>query len=114
MNRLDSRRARRHVRKHQRRRLRVNESRTPMTITESPVNYLNVRHGVASWLLTQDHKRIGLMYMVVVTIAFIIGAFFAAGIRIELATPEGDFVSSDTYNKLFTMHGVAMVFFVLI
>ncbi|HSV12945.1 MAG TPA: cbb3-type cytochrome c oxidase subunit I [Tepidisphaeraceae bacterium] len=85
-----------------------------MTITESPVNYLNVRHGVASWLLTQDHKRIGLMYMVVVTIAFIIGAFFAAGIRIELATPEGDFVSSDTYNKLFTMHGVAMVFFVLI
>src|SRR3954464_10028245 len=86
-----------------------------MTIlVESPVNYLNVRQTVGSWFLTKDHKRIGIMYMVVVTIAFIIGAFFAAGIRLELATPEGDLVSSDTYNKLFTMHGVAMVFFVLI
>src|SRR5215218_214678 len=85
-----------------------------MIVTASPVNYINVRHGVASWLLTKDHKRIGLLYMIVVTIAFIIGAFFAAGIRLELATPEGDLVSSDTYNKLFTMHGVMMVFFVLI
>src|SRR5262249_2745841 len=85
-----------------------------MTITESPVNYLNVKHGVASWLLTKDHKRIGLLYMIVVTIAFIIGAIFAAGIRLELATPDGDLFSSDTYNKLFTMHGVAMVVFVLI
>ena len=44
------------------------------TLAESPVNYLNHRHTVASWLLTKDHKRIGLMYMVVVTIAFLIGA----------------------------------------
>ncbi len=85
-----------------------------MTLTESPVNYINVKHGVASWLLTKDHKRIALLYMVVVTFAFILGAIFAAGIRLELATPAGDMMSSDTYNKLFTMHGVAMVFFVLI
>jgi cytochrome c oxidase subunit I len=84
------------------------------TVAESPVNYLNVRTTVASWLLTKDHKRIGLLYMVVVTLAFLIGAVFAAGIRIELATPQGDFVSSDTYNRLFTMHGIMMVFFVLI
>jgi cytochrome c oxidase subunit 1 len=84
------------------------------TLAESPVNYLNHRHTVASWLLTKDHKRIGLMYMVVVTIAFLIGAVFAAGIRLELTTPAGDLVSSDTYNRLFTMHGVMMVFFVLI
>src|SRR5436190_759311 len=84
------------------------------TATESPVNYLNHQSTVASWLLTKDHKRIGLMYMVVVTIAFIIGAFFAAIIRAELATPAGDLVSSDIYNRVFTMHGVAMVFFVLI
>jgi cytochrome c oxidase subunit 1 len=82
--------------------------------TESPVNYLNHQSTVASWLLTKDHKRIGLLYMVVVTIAFIIGAVFAAMIRTELATPAGDLVSSDTYNRLFTMHGVIMVFFVLI
>ena len=84
------------------------------TATESPVNYLNHQTTVASWLLTKDHKRIGLMYMIVVTIAFLIGAVFAALIRAELATPAGDLLSSDVYNRVFTMHGVAMVFFVLI
>src|SRR5215217_1121372 len=85
-----------------------------MLATESPVNYLNVNTSVTSWLFTKDHKRIAILYMVVVTCAFILGAIFAAGVRLELTTPEGDLVSSDTYNKLFTMHGVAMVFFVLI
>jgi cytochrome c oxidase subunit 1 len=78
------------------------------------VNYLNVRTTLASWLLTTDHKRIGILYLIVVTIAFVIGSFFAVGVRIELTTPEGDFVSADTYNRLFTMHGVMMVFFVLV
>jgi cytochrome c oxidase subunit 1 len=87
---------------------------TTTAVAESPVNYLNVKHSVASWLLTKDHKRIGLMYMVVVTLGFIVGAFFAAAIRLELSTPQGDLVSSDTYNRMFTMHGIAMVFFVLI
>jgi cytochrome c oxidase subunit 1 len=86
-----------------------------MTTTVLPtVHYLNVRHGVASWLLTKDHKRIGLLYMVVVTLAFFLGAIFAAGVRLELTTPAGDLVSADTYNKLFTIHGVLMVFFVLL
>jgi cytochrome c oxidase subunit 1 len=86
-----------------------------MTTTVLPrVNYLNVKYGVASWLLTKDHKRIGILYLIFVTLAFIIGAIFAAAIRIELTTPQGDFVSADTYNRMFTMHGVAMVFFVLI
>jgi cytochrome c oxidase subunit 1 len=78
------------------------------------VTYLNHRYGIASWLLTKDHKRIGIMYLVVVTLAFMLGGIFAAGIRLELATPDGDLWSADTYNKLFTMHGIAMVFFVLI
>src|SRR5919106_6885428 len=86
-----------------------------MTTTVLPrVNYLNVRYGVVSWLLTKDHKRIGVMYLVVVALAFFLGGIFAAAVRIELTTPQGDFVSADTYNRLFTMHGVAMVFFVLI
>src|SRR5678815_2844708 len=85
-----------------------------MTLAEPRVDYLNVRHTVASWLLTKDHKRIGIMYLVVVSLAFFVGGLFASVIRMELATPAGDLVSSDTYNKLFTMHGVAMVFFVLI
>src|SRR5678815_3522787 len=87
---------------------------TTTAVAESPVNYLNVRTTVMSWLLTKDHKRIGIMYMVLVTTAFLIGAVFAAGVRLELTTPEGDLFSSDTYNRLFTMHGVMMVFFVLI
>ena len=70
---------------------------------------------VASWLLTKDHKRIGLMYMVVVTIGVHHRRLLRrAASALELATPAGDLVSSDTYNRLFTMHGVMMVFFVLI
>ena len=87
---------------------------TTMTVAAPRVTYLNHEHTVASWLLTKDHKRIGIMYLLVVTFAFFLGGIFASMIRLELATPAGDLVSADTYNKLFTMHGVAMVFFVLI
>jgi cytochrome c oxidase subunit 1 len=79
-----------------------------------PNNYLHDGYGWKSWLLTRDHKRIGLLYLAAVTFFFIIGGAFAVGIRLELATPAGDMVSDDTYNKLFTMHGVMMVFFFLI
>jgi cytochrome c oxidase subunit 1 len=84
------------------------------TITAPRVTYLNHEHTLASWLLTKDHKRIGILYMIVVTFAFFLGGIFASVIRMELATPAGDLVSADTYNKMFTMHGVSMVFFVLI
>jgi cytochrome c oxidase subunit 1 len=77
-------------------------------------HYLNADYGLKSWLLTKDHKRIGLLYLFTVTLFFFLGGAFATLIRIELITPQGDLVSSDTYNKLFTMHGVAMVFFFLI
>ena len=79
-----------------------------------PVNYLNIRHTLASWLLTKDHKRIALLYLVSVTAFFFLGGFFAVLIRLELTTPAGDLLSSDTYNKMFTMHGIVMVFFFLI
>jgi cytochrome c oxidase subunit 1 len=78
------------------------------------VNYLNVEHGVRSWLLTVDHKRIALLYLVSITIMFLLGGVFAAMVRLELLTPAGDLLSSDTYNKFFTAHGVIMVFFFLI
>src|SRR5919107_5912615 len=77
-------------------------------------HYLNADYGLKSWLLTKDHKRIGLLYLFTVTLFFFLGGAFATLIRVELLTPQGDLVSSDTYNKLFTMHGVAMVFFFLI
>src|SRR5689334_16119030 len=77
-------------------------------------NYLNISYGVKSWLLTTDHKRIGILYLLSLTFMFFVGGFFAVLMRLELLTPQGDLVQSDTYNKLFTMHGVIMVFFFLI
>src|SRR6186997_1402912 len=84
------------------------------TVVLPPRHYLNDGYGIRSWLLTRDHKRIGLLYLAGVTFFFFIGGAFAVLIRLELATPVGDMVSDETYNKLFTMHGVAMVFFFLI
>ena len=77
-------------------------------------NYLNVSYGVKSWLLTRDHKRIGLLYLGSITLFFFLGGFFALLIRLELLTPAGDLVMAETYNKLFTMHGVVMIFLFLI
>jgi cytochrome c oxidase subunit 1 len=78
------------------------------------VNYLNADYGLKSWLLTKDHKRIALLYLASVTFFFILGGLYALAIRIELLTPAGDLVESNTYNKLFTQHGILMVFFFLI
>src|ERR1043165_3250700 len=77
-------------------------------------DYLNKEYGIRSWLLTVDHKRIALLYLISITLFFFIGGFFALLIRLELLTPAGDLVLADTYNKLFTMHGQVMVFFFLI
>jgi cytochrome c oxidase subunit I len=77
-------------------------------------NYLNKEFGIRSWLLTTDHKRIALLYLISITFFFYIGGFFALLIRLELLTPAGDLMLSDTYNKMFTMHGQVMIFFFLI
>ena len=77
-------------------------------------NYLNNETGLKSWLLTSDHKRIAIMYLIVVTAFFALGGVFAGLIRLELTTPAGDLLESNQYNKVFTMHGVLMVFFFLI
>jgi cytochrome c oxidase subunit I len=68
-----------------------------------------------SWLLTRDHKRIGLLYMASITFFFFVGGAAATVMRLELMTPQGDVLHSpDAYNRLFTMHGVVMIFFFLI
>ena len=77
-------------------------------------NYLTHEYGVKSWLLTQDHKRIALLYLAAISFFFFLGGIFATVIRLELLTPPGDLVSAQTYNKLFTLHGVIMVFLFLI
>ena len=82
--------------------------------TVPALHYLNNGHGLKSWLLTKDHKRIAIMYLISISVFFFVGGLMAVGIRLELATPAGDFVSADTYNKFFTLHGVIMVFLFLI
>jgi cytochrome c oxidase subunit 1 len=77
-------------------------------------HYLNATYGIRSWLLTTDHKRIALLYLASVTFFFFIGGFFAMMIRLHLLSPNGYLLSADTYNRMFTMHGVAMIFFFLI
>jgi cytochrome c oxidase subunit 1 len=86
---------------------------TPAVAVERET-YLNAGYGLKSWLLTKDHKRIGLLYLFTITLFFFIGGAMATMIRVELMTPQGGLVSSETYNRLFTMHGVAMIFFFLI
>jgi len=85
-----------------------------VVVPETPENYLTVEYGVRSWLLTTDHKRVGLLYLMAITGAFFVGGFFALGIRLELLTPAGDLMRPETYNKFFSMHGIIMVFFFLV
>jgi cytochrome c oxidase subunit 1 len=68
---------------------------------------------LCSWWLTTDHKRIGLLYVYSIVFFFTIAAIAAALMRMELITPPGDLVTSETYNKLFTIHGTLMVWFFL-
>ncbi len=87
------------------------------TIEPSPprrLNYINHDWSVASWLWPKDHKRIGVMYLVTITFLFFLGSMPAILIRLELLTPKAHLVTHDIYNRLFTMHGVTMVFFFLI
>ncbi len=82
-------------------------------VQETP-NYLNAEYGWKSWLFTKDHKRIAVLYLISISVMFALGGVFAMLIRLELLTPAGDLFNSDTYNKIFTMHGVTMIFFFLI
>ena len=78
------------------------------------VNYLNADRGVWSWLTTIDHKRIGVMYLVSVLLAFLLGGIFAMALRIELLTPGPTIMGANTYNRMFTLHGVVMIFLFMI
>src|SRR5262245_30063060 len=84
------------------------------TLPPPGTNYLNAEYGIKSWLLTKDHKRIALLYMGGISFFFFIGSLYAMAIRLELLTPQGDLTQSSTYNKIFTQHGIIMVFFFLI
>src|SRR5690349_481438 len=77
-------------------------------------NYLNAQTTVKSWLLTGDHKRIAVLYLISISIFFLLGGIFASLIRLELTSPAGVLLESETYNKVFTAHGIIMIFFFLV
>jgi cytochrome c oxidase subunit 1 len=84
------------------------------TATMPKRNYLNNEDGLLSWLTTGDHKRIAILYLISISFFFLVGGIFAGLIRLELLTPQPDLMASDTYNKMFSMHGIVMVFLFLV
>jgi cytochrome c oxidase subunit I len=89
-------------------------TRTQARLPGATPSYLDGDMTIGAWLTTRDHKRIAILFALSITAFFFVGGAAATLIRIELATPAGDLVSAETYNKLFTMHGVIMVWFFLI
>jgi cytochrome c oxidase subunit 1 len=85
-----------------------------ITADAKPVSYLTEESTIRSWLLTTDHKRIALLYFASITAFFFLGGGAAALMRLNLLTPTGAIVSHEMYNRLFTMHGVVMVWFFLV
>ncbi len=92
----------------------MNEQALPPAAPPPRHHYLNDGYTVRSWLLTRDHKRIALLYLAGVTLFFVIGGVAATLVRLELMTPEADLLLAETYNKMFSLHGIVMVFFFLI
>src|SRR5579864_5585397 len=78
------------------------------------ITYLNSSYTARSWFLTTDHKRIALMYLIAITFFFFVGGGAAVLIRLNLMTPDSALVSGETYNRLFSLHGIIMVWFFLI
>ncbi len=81
---------------------------------EPSVHYLNVEYSIKSWLLTTDHKRIAWLYLIAITFFFSVGGVAATLMRLNLLEPQGLLVEPETYNKLFSMHGIVMIFFFLV
>ena len=81
------------------------------TVTTSPG--ARELHGLLSWLMTTDHKRVGILYTVTGVGYFLIAGVFALLMRVQLAQPNGTVLSNQTYDEVFTMHGTTMIFLVV-
>ncbi|HJT35900.1 MAG TPA: cbb3-type cytochrome c oxidase subunit I [Pirellulales bacterium] len=90
------------------------EQKKPAVDAPPRRNYLTAGYSVRSWLLTTDHKRIAILYLLSITFFFMIGGAAATVVRLDLMTPDADLVLTETYNKLFTAHGIIMIFFFLV
>jgi cytochrome c oxidase subunit I len=80
---------------------------------EGPFRRPSATHGLVGWLTTVDHKRIGILYGITALGFFLIGGMEALLIRLQLARPNGHILTASQYNQLFTMHGITMIFLVV-
>lgn len=85
-----------------------------MTSTAIYVNFLQAKKGIFSWIFSLDHKRIALLYLYSILTFFIAGATLGVLMRLELLNPGRDIMEAQTYNQVFTMHGVIMIFLFII
>jgi cytochrome c oxidase subunit 1 len=86
---------------------------TAITLAKAPT-YLSHKTSARSWLLTRDHKRIALMFYGAVVFFLFLGGVFALALRTELLTPERSIMDALTFNRMFTLHGVIMVWLFMI
>jgi cytochrome c oxidase subunit I len=93
---------------------------TDITLPFAPVHevgrpsFLDEGHTLLSWLTTKDHKRIAVLYAISITVFFFLGGAAIGLVRLELVEPNGLFLTNDAYNRLFTLHGIIMVWFFLV
>ena len=78
------------------------------------MSYLDDTVGLTSWLVTKDHKRIAILFLIATTAALILGGVYALILLLELLTPGPSFLSAMSYNRMFTLHGAAMIFLFMI
>jgi cytochrome c oxidase subunit 1 len=86
----------------------------PETLAHDELDYIHAERGILSWLLTKDHKRIALMFLAGTSLSLALGGLFAMLLRLELLTPERTLMSAGMYNRMFTLHGIVMVFMFMI
>ena len=92
----------------------VTEQTTSTRESKPALHYLNHDKRIMSWIYTVDHKRIGLMYLATISIVFLVAGVLALLVRTELIAPGQTIVNADTYNQLFSLHGIMMVFLFII
>ncbi|MCX6229369.1 MAG: cbb3-type cytochrome c oxidase subunit I [Bacteroidia bacterium] len=83
-------------------------------VSAEPLNYLNHKTGLWSWLTATDHKRIGLLYLYAITTFFLTAAVLGLLMKIEKSTIGPTIMTAQTYNAMFTLHGIIMIFIVVI
>ena len=83
-----------------------------IALNEIAAGYRTIGERLHGWVTTVDHKRLGIMYIIYALVMLVIGGIEATIMRIQLMVPHNNFVSPEVFNRMFTMHGTTMIFFV--